>query len=111
MIWLIVLFWLVGCLGVDFPLARSAVKGESRLAVLLSFGLVAGHSMQAVLLVLLWRWLPLGAAIYAAPGLLLFLGAALWCKRTRHPSGERLTWGMAPAPTRAVIALGLLSVA
>jgi hypothetical protein len=99
--WLLLLLWMCSALAVGYPLARAALPGEFRLAVLLPFGVLGGNSLQAVLLLLFWSAVPLGNGFPLV--ILVSLGCAslMWWRRPGRP---RAAWKLGRLDT------GLLSI-
>lgn len=59
---LLLALWLAGSIAIGLPLARASLAKEERLSVLAAYAVLAGHCLQSVAPILLWKWVPLGTA-------------------------------------------------
>lgn len=95
---LLTVLWMVAAVLLGLPLARLALPKESRLVVLLCYSALAGHATQALGLFVLWSFIPLAGAYWAAVTLSLAFGSGLLALHLRHarPAQE---WGLGAGHT------------
>ena len=91
--WLLLCLWLAGSLAVGFPMAQLALGKERRLAVLISFGVLGGHSLQMIALIVLWGVMPLETAFYVALVVSVVSGTLLAARSWRLWSKAGLSFG------------------
>lgn len=97
MSWIVLLAWFAASLFAGYPLARSSLPKERRLLPLLAFGLVAGHSVQLVALVLLWGALPLGTSLLVTVTASSTAGATWLILGGARDRSQRWEWGVSRA--------------
>lgn len=93
MIWFMLFLWVAASAAIGLPLGRLVLRDETRFAVLLAYGILAGQVLQTVALVFIWSYAPLGVGLYLVTGLSLVAGFFLWtwCRRSLPPLPN---WGL-----------------
>ncbi len=110
MTWIAISLWLVASLCLGVPLGRSVLRSERRLTVLVAFGVVAGYSVQAILLIFLWGIIPLGSAFWVVVVVSATAGALLLHFQLQAGRYAEMTWALSPGALFAVASLPVFAV-
>ena len=105
MTWLLLLVWTAGAAAIGWPLARSTMSKETRVFVLLAYGVVGGYALLTVLLIVLWGAMPLGPAQYTVMAMAFFAAGLLLRRTSAAQSRAPRSWGMGRADTLLVAAI------